>query len=225
MCDSKGGGGDGGAAEREAARQAQLDRATAQIDTLFGIENGNAQHGYNAAQAANNKRGREALYSGVRGDVVKHFMGDLMEQHRNAGRSRVFSLADRGLTGGSVDIDTAQELQNRLNKGTIAIANKGDAAANDMRSMDGRTRLDILSRIQAGADAGTATNSAVNEMNNNLRGARDSALGQNLNDFFGDLMFLQRARNDYLAGQRMNEVVGSYFNPGFSTTGKSGAVS
>lgn len=223
MCGSSSGG-DGGASRREAERQAKMDAATAQIDTLFGIEGGNTARGYDPSRAKQNRLGRESLYGTVRSDVIKNFMRDLFEQHRNAGRQRVFSLADRGLTGGSVDIDTGQELQNRLNKGTLAVANKGDAAANEMRSMDGRTRLDILSRIQAGADAGTAMNSAVAEMGNNLNRARDSALGNNLNDFFGDLMFLQRARNDYLSGQRLQNALGNYFSPSTSTTGAGGGV-
>lgn len=212
MCRS-GGGGDNGASAREAARQAQQDEAIAKIDELFGIRGANA----NANRAA-----RDAIYGTVRNDVINNFMPDLNKQKADSERETKFSLASRGLTGGSVDVDQNQELQDRYLKGILAVTNKGDAAANDIRSSDSKTRLDMIARINAGADANTAVSSAVNEMTANANTARDSAVGQNLNSFFDDMIFLQRAKSDYLNGQALQQQTQPYFSSNTSTTGSQG---
>lgn len=208
-----GGGGDNGASAREAARQAQQDEAIAKIDELFGIRGANA----NANRAA-----RDAIYGTVRNDVINNFMPDLNKQKADSERETKFSLASRGLTGGSVDVDQNQELQDRYLKGILAVTNKGDAAANDIRSSDSKTRLDMIARINAGADANTAVSSAVNEMTANANTARDSAVGQNLNSFFDDMIFLQRAKSDYLNGQALQQQTQPYFSSNTSTTGSQG---
>lgn len=213
MCGGGGGGGDGGAAQREAARQAKQDEAIAKIDELFGIS---------GAGAAQNKMARNALYGQVRNDVIGYFRPELEKQKTDAERSTRFSLAERGLTGGSVDIDQNKELQDRYLKGVLAVTNKGDAAANEMRGADSRTRLDMISRINAGADAGTAVSSAMNEMAANANSARDQAFGQNLNSFFDDMLFLQRAKTDYLNNQQLQNTFSNYFRAptgGGSSTG------
>lgn len=201
MCGG-GGKGDGGAAAREAARQAKQDEAIARIDELFGVR---------GAQAAQNKAARDALYGTVRNDVIGYFRPELDKQKTDAERAMRFSLASRGLTGGSVDVDQSRELQDRYLRGVLAVTNKGDAAANEMRGADSRTRLDMISRINAGADAGTAVSSAMNEMTANANSARDAAFGQNLNSFFDDLIFLQRAKSDYLNNQTLQNSFGNYF--------------
>lgn len=212
MCDG-GGGGDNGAAAREAERQRQQDEAIAKIDELFGIRGANAQA---------NKEARDATYGTVRSDVINNFMPDLDKQKADSARATKFSLASRGLTGGSVDVDQNQELQDRYLKGILAVTNKGDAAANDIRSADSRTRLDMIGRINAGADANTATSSAINEMAANSNAARDAAVGQNLNSFFDDMVFLQRAKSDYLNGQTLQNQLKPYFSSNTSTTGSQG---
>ena len=214
MCGG-GGGDDGGAADRERARQARQDAAIAQIDNLFGVRGADAQA---------NKAAREKTYGTVRDDVINFHRQDLDKQNVDAQRNTKFSLAERGLTGGSVDIDTGRELQDRYLKGVMDVTNKGDAAANDMRSADTRTRLDMVGRINAGADASTALNGAVGEMAANASRARDTALSQGAGSFFDDVAFLQRARSDYLNGQQLQQTLGQYFPNKTSTSGTSGVV-
>lgn len=213
MCRSKGGGGDNGASAREAERQRQQDAAIAQIDELFGVR------GSNAAQK---KAEREAQYSTVRDDVIKYHRPDLDRQKADAERALKFSLASRGLTGGSAEVDQGADLQDRYLRGVLALTNKGDAAANEMRGADSRTRLDMIGRINAGADAGTALSSSVNEMAANANAARDAALGQGVGSFFDDMLFLQRAKSDYLSGQQLQQSLSQYFTPKTSTSGSSG---
>lgn len=213
MCRSKGGGGDNGASAREAARQAQQDAAIAQIDELFGVR---------GANAAQKKAEREAQYSKVRDDVINYYRPDLDRQKAEAERALKFSLAGRGLTGGSAEIDQRSNMQDRYLRGVMALTNKGDAAANEMRGADSRTRLDMIGRINAGADAGTALNSSMNEMTANANAARDAALGQGVGSFFDDMLFLQRAKSDYLSGQQLQQSMSPYFSPKTSTSGSSG---
>lgn len=213
MCGGGGGKGDNGAAAREAERQAKQDAAIAQIDELFGVR---------GASAAQKKAAREAQYSTVRNDVINYHRPDLDRQKEDAARALKFSLAGRGLTGGSVEVDQGSDLQDRYLRGVMALTNKGDSAANEIRGADSRTRLDMISRINAGADAGTALNSSVSEMAANAAAARDAAMGQGVGNFFDDMIFLQRARGDYLNGQQMQQSMSPYFSPKTSTSGASG---
>lgn len=244
MCDG-GGGDDGGAAQRETARQAKQDDAIRQIDELFGIDRdygtttrsripgsgvipdwqyttSDSTGAKTKAQA--NKAEREKMYGTVRDDVINFHRQDLDKQSVDAKRNGKFSLAEHGLTGGSVDIDLGRELQDRYLKGVMAVTNKGDAAANDMRGADTRTRLDMVGRINAGADASTALNGAVGEMAANASNARDSALAQASGSFFDDVAFLQRARSDFINGQQLQQTMGQYFPGKTSTSGSGGMV-
>ncbi|MBT9169236.1 MAG: hypothetical protein DDT19_02590 [Syntrophomonadaceae bacterium] len=199
--------GDGGAAAREDARQEQQRIAIARINEIFGIEGGGAD----SVLASDNRRDREALYGTVRGDVINYNRLGLDRQKADARRDVRFSLAERGLTGGSVDIDQNRELQDRYMRGVLDITNRGDAAANQIRSADERTRLDMISRINAGADAGAVTAGAMNALEGNARAARDEALGQNSRRFFDDVAFLQRARSDYVSGQELQRTLAPFF--------------
>lgn len=213
MCGGGGGKGDNGASAREAARQAQQDAAIAQIDELFGVR---------GANASQQKAAREAQYSTVRDDVINYHRPDLERQKTDAERALKFSLAGRGLTGGSAEVDQSSDMQDRYLRGVMALTNKGDSAANEMRGADSRTRLDMIGRVNAGADAGTALNSSVNEMAANANAARDAAMSQGVGSFFDDMLFLQRAKGEYLNGQQLQQSMSPYFSPKTSTSGAGG---
>lgn len=213
MCGGGGGGGDNGAAAREAQRQARQDAAIAQIDELFGVR---------GTKAAQNKAARDSLYSKVRDDVIAYHRPDLDRQKTDSARALKFSLADRGLTGGSVEVDQNRDLQDRYLRGVLALTNKGDSAANEIRGADSRTRLDMIGRINAGADANTAVSSAMNEMSSNINNARDAAMGQGVGSFFDDMIFLQRAKQNYVSDQKLQAMMGQYFPTNTNTSGTNG---
>lgn len=141
-----------------------------------------------ADQAApGNKAARDVMYGKVRGDVFDYNKNKLDFDKGTAARQMKFFLAGQGLSGGSSDIDQNAEIQRRYDTGLLDIGNRADAAGNDMRSNDERARLDLISRVRAGMDQGSAVSGALTTLDNNAKLSRDSALASTINNVFGDL--------------------------------------
>ncbi len=176
MCKSKGGGGDGGAAQREAERQARIAAGTAAVNRLFGI-------GDDAAKAQ-----REQLYSTVGTDTRNYFSNQLEEDRAAARRALDFQKARMGVAGSSQGIDMDNEFQKRYDRGLLDIGNRADTAASGMRTSDEQARLGLISKITAGLDQGSAVNSALSQLQTNSENARNQAMAGRMANVFSDLI-------------------------------------
>ena len=158
---------------------------------------------------------RSALYDRIREDVRDYYMRDLNQQRDDTERTARFGLARRGVIGGSSELDVADRILEEYNRGVLNIGNRADQAALRARAADEKARLDLISRIRAGMQAGNAIASATNALENNLDDARASATAQSLGQVFSDYGYYltERAKErGYRRGQGQGGTF--YANPG-----------
>ena len=183
MCTGRGGGGDGGAAQREADRQARIAAGTEAVNKIFGI-------GDDAAKAA-----RDQLYSTVGTDTRNYYTSQLEEDKAAARRALDFQKARQGTAGSSQGIDLDTEFQKRYDRGLLDVANRSDTASSGMRTADEQARLGLISKVAGGIDQGSAVSSALAQLQSNLDNSRNEAMTGRMANVFSDLI------NGYTAGQ------------------------
>ncbi len=160
------------------------------------------QAGYDAAVAAEQARvdklnstaqQREQLYGTVAEDAKKKALQDIEKERLIAERELNFTLARNGLSGGSRDVDANKDVLDTAQQGILKASEIGLATANDARSNDERTRVNLINSIQSGLDSGSAIQSAYTGMANNANLARDNARAASLAGFFDTLRANQNA--------------------------------
>lgn len=228
----KGGGGDGGAAQRKQQEDERVARAIAKINGVFGIadeygqgptwvDNFPAAKGGIIEQIANRNRGvgatpeqaasrmgeRENLYSTISNDATNSALFGLNKDKDVTERDARFSLARRGLAGGSHDIDLNKDILDTYQQGVLRAGEIGSSAGNNARSADDRTRVSLIQSIRAGLDEGSAQQQAYEAMRNNSRTAQDAAQTSNLTGFFDRLNSM---RKEYEYNQGVQEAVKKY---------------
>ncbi|AZY49591.1 hypothetical protein [Bordetella avium] len=177
----KGGGGDGGASRMEQERQARINAAVSQVNSIF--DQGDK---------------RNALYDQQRSAVTGLNSREVDRQWGEAERQNRFGLARSGLIGGSADVDSSAELQRRTNEGLMKAAGAGDQAAADLQTADERSRQNLISMAQSGIDTGTAAQMALSQLDANANNAASARSGSNIGALFGDLA------NAYLMQQQLS---------------------
>ena len=165
-------------------------------------------------------RSRNQLYDTVSNDAFNFHRQRLDDDRDQAERSLRFQLARQGQFGGSLDVDQNSELSKGYNNGLVDARNMADAARNDASARDDQTRIDLINRINAGMDAGSAIASANSQMQSNINQARDNALSQSLGDAFGNVALLKK-QWDYQQG--MDDIMKRYPNY-FTQGGNNGTV-
>ena len=165
----KGGGGDGGAREMEAERQARIKAAVEQINGVFNTGN------------------RGQMYDAQKKAVYDLNTRDVNRQAADAERLNRFSLARNGLLGGSVDVDSGFEINRMTNEGLMKAGGIADQAAADLRMSDERTRGNLISMAQSGIDTGTAQQMALSGLAANAEAAKSSAAAATVGDLFSGL--------------------------------------
>ncbi len=209
-----GGGGDPGAAarEQEAARQARIQAATAEINAIFNnqvkktreIQNPNKFEGsgmfarvindalpdtiteeyWVAGDPANS---RDKLYADQKTAVYDLNKREVDRQAAEAERVNRFGLARTGLLGGSVNVDSVADLDRRTNEGLMRAGGIADQAAADLKTQDERTRSNLISLAQSGIDTGTASQQALNGLEVNAANAASARAGSTVGRLFDDL--------------------------------------
>lgn len=166
------------------------------------------QAGYDAAvKAAQDKadalragaKARENLYSKIGQDATNVAMTDLNKERGITERELKFQLARNGLSGGSRDIDANRDVLDNYQQGVLKASNIGTQTANEARSSDEKTRVNLINSIQAGLTAGDAVQQAYAGMSNNAAAAQDAANAASLTGFF-DVLRQQQEKNQYQAG-------------------------
>jgi len=171
-----GGGGDGGAAEREAERQARIAAGTEAVNSIFGIGNDTA------------KAQREQLYTTTGDDTRNYYTTQLEQDKADARRQLEFAKARAGLVGSSQGTDMDTQFQDRYDRGLLEIANRADTASSGMRTSDEQSRLGLISKVAAGVDQGSASASALAQLQSNLDSSRNTAMSGRMANVFSDLI-------------------------------------
>ena len=204
-----GGGGDPGAAarEQEAARQARIQAATAEINAIFNnqvkktrmVEKPNPLNGifgidvpaamveesyWEAGDPANS---RDKLYADQKAAVYDLNKREVDRQAAEAERMNRFGLARTGLMGGSVNVDSVADLDRRTNEGLMRAGGIADQAAADLKTQDERTRSNLISLAQSGIDTGTAAQQALKGLEVNSANAASARAGSTVGSLFNDL--------------------------------------
>lgn len=164
-------------------------------------------------------------------DRVKTATYDLNKQkldtdRTDAARSLKFALLRSGNAGGGLDIDQNNLLQRKTDQGIIDSTNMADAAALGARTSDERSRLDLLSRIDAGMDQGSALQGAQSQLQSSADTALANAKGNVIGNVFdnaGLLYQTAQGNNGYATGMN-NYMRRKSGGTGFTAPGFSGVV-
>lgn len=181
----KGGGSsdDGGAADREAERQARIYEGTYAVNSIFGTNNGAAA------------KQRQAMYDGLKNDTRQFYSGQLDEDKTAAQRALNFQKARQGIMGSSQANDMDTEFQRQYDKGLLDVANRADNAATQFRTSDEQARLNLISKVVAGLDQGSAAQNAAATLQTNQNAAKEAYQSQRMGNVFSNLL------NTYNQGQ------------------------
>lgn len=187
--------------------------------------------GYNAAVAAAQAKanslkgvaqGRENLYSKVSTDATNSALTDLNKERDVTERELNFMLARSGLSGGSRDIDANRDVLDTHQQGVLKASNMGLERANNARSNDEKTRVNLINSIHAGLNEGDAMAQAYQGMSNNARSAQDEANNSNLKGFF-DVLRNNQEKAQYSQG--FNQAFNSDPNQQIKKPGSSATAS
>lgn len=185
-------GGDGGAGaarQQEEDRQARIRAATETVNGVFNSSN------------------RDALYGSHKQAVYDLNATDVNKQYEEAERQNRFGLARNGLLGGSTDVDSNAQLQEKTNEGLMKATGVADQAAANLKTADERTRQGLISMAQSGIDTGTAQTMALRNLDATAQSASAQRQGASIGGLFNDLSqaYLMRSA---LAGQRAGAAPG-----------------
>lgn len=145
----------------------------------------NALAGYTASGSPDvNAAARTAGYDRIKSAVLDFNKNKLDTDREPAARQLNFALLRSGNAGGSVDIDQNNLMQRKYDQGLLDATNSADAAALEAKSGDEEARLNLLSRIDAGMDQGSAIAGANQQLQNSADRAIAAAKGQSIGNVF-----------------------------------------
>lgn len=155
------------AARLEAERQANIRKASAEVENIFGSPERQKQYTdfYNATRDLG--------------------MSDLNQQKTVADRQAKFGLARGGLTGGSRAIDLGSQLGREYTDGLLTVDQRAQASMADLMSADQQAKNNLLALTQSGLDLTTAQQNAASGMRANLQAGEASRLAGGLGEVFG----------------------------------------
>jgi hypothetical protein len=182
----------------EKERQAEIQRGTKRVNSIFDAPERAAQRG--------------DFLSALR----EHYRTQLDRSKGTADRRLRFAMARSGLTGGSAAADAGRTMGEEYTRGLLDVDTRAQGALADLEGQDEQSRLQLLSAIQSGLDATTAANRASSALRVNVGNAQANAFADQLGDVFGDTAQIykrqeenaerrrgERAAYDALYGRRM----------------------
>ena len=186
------------AAQQEGVRQANISRSMQQINGIYGSPK------------------READINDFLGASRSFYRQNLDKQHDAADRSLRFSMARNGLTGGSASVDANRQLGQDYQQGILSADRLAQSAANQLRTADEQSRMNMISLAQSGADMTTGSNQALNSLQNNLSGARSQLSADALGDLFSGVGTIAKNSRDQAEMRRANkDFYNLFYSPGF----------
>lgn len=167
-----------------------------------------AQRGANdEAEAAQAKAEREAEYQRIRDSVLAFNQQKLSADKEPAQRNLKFALLRSGNSGGSVDIDQNNLLRRKEDEGVLQAQNAADAAALNGRISDEQARLNLLSRVDAGLDQGSAIAGTNAQLQTSAANAIAQAKGQTVGNVFDNAGLLYQNQQQ---GQGSNDAAAAF---------------
>ena len=157
---------------------------------------------------------REKLYGEQEQAVYDLNAKDVNDQYADAERANRFGLARNGLLGGSSDVESNANLQEKTNEGLVQAKALGQQAASDLRTADEQSKQSLIAMAQSGIDTGTAQQMAAAQLNANAQSALGRRGGATIGDLFDNLsqayltrQIMQAANNGYnLYGNNYNNL-------------------
>lgn len=146
---------------------------------------------------------RDQLYAEQKQAVFDINARDVNKQYQEAERQNRFGLARAGLMGGSADVDSNAQLQERTNEGLMKATGIADQAASDLKTADERSRQSLISMAQSGIDTGTAQGMALRNLDATAQSAQAQRQGATIGGLFNDLSqayLMRQAANGQRAG-------------------------
>lgn len=174
------------------------------------------------------KAAREALYTDIGDATTQTATRDLDKQFTRASDQNIFGLARAGLSGGSVDAESGGDLQSRYGEGKIRAKQAGIGAASDLKSVDEKTRQNLIGLAQSGIDTGTAASLAAGQSAAAADVARANTAGASIGQLFDNMgqAYLNNrvATAQYPNGLPQQSSGSSFFGNLFTGKGYSGKV-
>lgn len=157
---------------------------------------------------------REKLYNEQEQAVYDLNAKEVNDQYADAERANRFGLARNGLLGGSSDVESNANLQEKTNEGLVQARALGQQAASDLRTADEQSKQSLIAMAQSGIDTGTAQQMAAAQLNANAQSALGRRGGATIGDLFDNLSqayltrkIMQAANNGYnLYGNNYNNL-------------------
>lgn len=188
------GGGSNKAYKLQKQQQQKMEAAIAAINNIF--DNADRQSLYDEQQ--------QAVYN-----LNKNTLDD---NYNDAERTNRFALARNGLTGGSADVDSQADLQERYAKGLVEAEGLGQTAASDLQQSDETAKSNLISLAEAGLDSGSAANQATSSLNSNYQSSLGDRSASTISNYFNDMGQL------YLANKIANATNNAYQNAYYDNT-------
>lgn len=176
------GGSNHDARDIERERQQRAQAAIAAINSVFDGAN------------------RQKLYQGHRNAVYDLNTKDVERQAKDMERTNRFAMARNSLLGGSVDIDSNAEINRMTNEGLAKAGGIADAAMADLQNSDENARNNLVSMANAGTDATTASQLAINNLRQNADAAASDRAIASVGNLFSGLQnaYLNYDRSKYM---------------------------
>ena len=168
---------------------------------------------------------RETLYDEQEQAVYDLNAKEVNDQYADAERTNRFALARNGLLGGSSDVESNANLQEKTNEGLIQARALGQQAASDLRTADEQSKQSLIAMAQSGIDTGTAQQMAAAQLNANAQSALGQRGGATIGNLFDNLSQAYLARQIINATQNgYNLYNNNYGNLSTSSRGDQGSV-
>ncbi len=130
---------------------------------------------------------RQSLYDEHNQAVYDLNKDKLDEQYADSVRSNRFALARNGLIGGSADIDSNADLQDRYAKGLVQAEALGQNAAAELQASDESAKSNLIGLAESGLDSASAAQQATSSLAANYNKALGQQGAATINDFFNDM--------------------------------------
>lgn len=174
------------------------------------------QQGTSQVQAIFADPARTAQYDELGKATTDYYTNQLNEQQKQADRKLLFSLAQNGQVGGSVQADQNAQLGKEYDQGVLQATQLGQQAKAGLQASDTQEQANLIAAVQGGESGTQAATQAAEAMQSGLQTAQANAQTQALGNVFGDISTLYQNtqsananRNGYLYGY------GSVYSPSF----------
>ncbi|MCW0413477.1 hypothetical protein NG831_06560 [Xanthomonas sacchari] len=199
----------------------ESNKAQKEAQRAEALRQGNIASSVAAINSAYSNPQRSADINDFLGATRSFYTNELGRQKQVADRSLKFAMARNGLTGGSATIDANRTLGENYQQGVLNADRLAQSAANNLRTSDEQSRLNLIAMAQNGLDATTSANQAATALQNNLAAGQTGVKADALGDVFGGLASIYTKSKETAAERRGNrDIYNLLYTPGFGYGGK-----